>query len=48
MLYIIALILFIGWLFGYFVLAMSSLIHVLLVLALVAAVLKLVQGRTLV
>ncbi len=45
MLYLIALILVIGWLLGFFVFSAGGLIHVLLVLAVIAILLRLIQGR---
>jgi hypothetical protein len=45
MLYIIAVILIIGWLLGFFVFSASGLIHVLLVIAIIAILLRLIQGR---
>ncbi|MEQ9441083.1 MAG: lmo0937 family membrane protein [Cyclobacteriaceae bacterium] len=45
LLYIIAIILIIGWLFGFFVYDAGSLIHILLVIAIVAILLRLIRGR---
>jgi len=45
MLYIIAVILIIGWLLGFFVFSAGGLIHVLLIIAIVAILLRLIQGR---
>ena len=45
MLYIIAIILIVGWLLGFFVFSAGGLIHVLLVLAVIAIILRLIQGR---
>ena len=45
MLYIIAIILIIGWLLGFFVFSAGGIIHVLLVLAIIAILLRLIQGR---
>ncbi len=45
LLYIIAVILIIGWVLGFFVFAASGLIHVLLVIAVIAIVLRLIQGK---
>ena len=45
MLYIIAVILIIGWLLGFFVFSAGGLIHVLLVIAVIAILLRLIQGR---
>jgi len=44
MLYIIAVILIIGWLLGYFVFSAGGLIHVLLVIAIIAIILRLIRG----
>lgn len=45
LLYIIAIILIIGWFVGVFVYSVGSLIHILLVLAIVAVLLRLIRGR---
>ncbi len=45
LLYIIAVILIIGWALGFFVFAATGLIHILLVIALIAIVLRLIQGK---
>ncbi len=45
MLYLIAVILIIGWLLGFFVFSAGGLIHVLLVIAVIAILLRLIQGR---
>jgi hypothetical protein len=44
LLYIIAVILLIGWALGLFVFSAGSLIHVLLVLAIIAILLRLIRG----
>ncbi|MBS1654075.1 MAG: lmo0937 family membrane protein [Bacteroidetes bacterium] len=44
-LYIIAILLIIGWLLGVLVYSASGLIHILLVLAVVAILLRLIRGR---
>jgi Family of unknown function (DUF5670) len=44
MLYLIAVILIIGWLLGFFVFSAGSLIHVLLVVAIVVILLRLIRG----
>ncbi len=44
-LYIIAVILIIGWLFGFFVYSASGLIHILLVFAVISILLTLIRGR---
>jgi hypothetical protein len=44
-LYILAAILIIGWILGYFVFSVGGLIHILLVVAIIAVVLRLIRGR---
>jgi hypothetical protein len=44
MLYLIAVILFIGWLLGFFVFSAGQLIHILLVLAIIAILFRLIRG----
>jgi hypothetical protein len=44
MLYIIAVILLIGWLLGVFVFSAGYLIHILLVLAVIVILLRLIRG----
>lgn len=44
MLYLIALILIIGWILGFFVFSAGSLIHALLVLAVIAILLRIIRG----
>ncbi|MFL0682443.1 MAG: lmo0937 family membrane protein [Algoriphagus aquaeductus] len=44
LLYLIALILIIGWILGFFVYSVGGLIHILLVLALVSILLRLIRG----
>jgi hypothetical protein len=44
LLYLIAVILIIGWIFGFFVYSAGGLIHILLVIALIAIVLRLIRG----
>jgi len=44
-LYLIAVILVIGWIFGFFVYSAGKLIHVLLVLAVISVLLQLIRGR---
>jgi uncharacterized membrane protein len=46
LLYIIAVILIIGWAFGFFVAAAGSLIHILLVIAVIAFILGLLRRPT--
>lgn len=45
LLYLIALILIIGWIFGFFVYSVGGLIHILLVLAVISVLLRLIGGR---
>lgn len=45
LLYIIAVILVIGWALGFFVYSVGGLIHILLVIAVVAVLLRLIGGR---
>ena len=45
LLYIIAVLLIIGWLIGFFVLNAGSVIHVLLVIAAIVILLRIIQGR---
>jgi len=44
-LYIIAVLLVIGWLLGFFVYSAAGLIHILLVLAVISLLLALIGGR---
>jgi hypothetical protein len=46
LLYIIAVILIIGWLLGAFVFSAGSIIHLLLVIAIIAILLRLIRGRS--
>lgn len=46
LLYILAVILIIGWLLGFFVFSAGSIIHILLVVAVVAILLRLIRGRS--
>ena len=46
MLYLIAIILLIGWVLGFFVFSAGQLIHVLLVLAIIAILFRLIRGGT--
>ena len=46
LLYVIAIILIIGWLLGAFVFSVGSIIHVLLVIAVIAIILRLIRGRS--
>lgn len=44
MLYLIAVILLIGWVLGFFVFSAGSIIHILLVIAIIAILLRLIRG----
>jgi hypothetical protein len=44
LLYVLAVILLIGWILGYFVFSVGGLIHILLVVAIVAVLLRLIRG----
>ena len=43
--YIIAIILLIGWAVGFFAYSVGGIIHVLLVIALIAVIIRVIQGR---
>nr|WP_294896394.1 lmo0937 family membrane protein [uncultured Pedobacter sp.] len=43
-LYIIAVVLIIGWILGFFVYSVGALIHILLVLAVIAVLLAVIRG----
>ncbi|ULQ52723.1 lmo0937 family membrane protein [Flavihumibacter fluvii] len=45
LLYIIAVILVIGWLIGFFAFHVGGIIHILLVIALIAIILRVIQGK---
>jgi hypothetical protein len=45
LLYVIAIILLIGWALGFFVYSAGSLIHILLVIAIVAIAFRLIRGE---
>jgi hypothetical protein len=45
LLYTVAVILIIGWLIGFFVLNAGGLIHALLVIAVIAILIRVIQGR---
>jgi hypothetical protein len=45
LLYIIAVILIIGWLLGVFAFHVGGIIHILLVIAVIAILLRIIQGR---
>lgn len=46
LLYIIAVILIIGWLLGFFVYSAGGLIHILLVIAIIAILLQVIRGAS--
>ena len=45
LLYIIAVILVIGWAIGFFAFSVGSIIHVLLLLAVIAILFRIIRGR---
>jgi hypothetical protein len=45
LLYIIAVVLLIGWAIGFFAFNVGAIIHVLFVIAIIAILLRLIQGR---
>ncbi|MEM9855734.1 MAG: lmo0937 family membrane protein [Bacteroidota bacterium] len=45
LLYLIAVILVIGWLLGFFYFSVGGIIHVLLVIAIIAILFRLIRGR---
>lgn len=45
LLYVLAVILVIGWAVGFFAYGVSGMIHVLLVIALIAVILRLIKGN---
>jgi hypothetical protein len=45
LLYIIAVILIIGWAIGFFAFNLGTIIHILLVIAIIAILLRVIQGR---
>jgi len=45
LLYFIAIILIIGWLLGFFVFSLGTLIHALLIFAVIAVIVRLIRGR---
>lgn len=47
LLYLIAVILIIGWILGFFVYSAGALIHALLVLAIIAILVNIIRGRAL-
>jgi hypothetical protein len=46
LLYVLAVILIIGWVLGAFVFSVGGLIHILLVVAVIAIILRLIRGRS--
>jgi len=46
LLYVLAVILIIGWILGAFVFSVGGLIHILLVVAVIAILLRLIRGRS--
>lgn len=44
MLYLIAILLLIGWVLGFFVFSAGQVIHILLVIAVIAILLRLIRG----
>jgi len=46
LLYLIAILLIIGWALGFFVFSLPGLIHILLVFALIAILFRLIRGRS--
>jgi hypothetical protein len=46
LLYVLAVILIIGWILGAFVFSVGGLIHILLVVAVIAIILRLIRGRS--
>jgi hypothetical protein len=46
LLYIVAVILIIGWLLGFFAFHAGNIIHALLVIAVIAIIIRLIQGRS--
>lgn len=47
LLYFVAVILVIGWLLGFFAFHLGGIIHILLVIAVIAILLRLIKGRRL-
>jgi hypothetical protein len=45
LLYVIAVILLIAWAIGYFAYSTGGIIHILLVIAIIAIILRVIQGR---
>jgi hypothetical protein len=47
LLYVVAVILLIGWAIGFFAFNVGGIIHILLIIAFVAVILRIIQGRKL-
>lgn len=45
LLYVIAVILLIGWVLGFFVYSAGSIIHILLVIAIIAVIFQVIRGQ---
>jgi hypothetical protein len=45
LLYVVAVILLIAWAIGYFAYSAGGIIHILLVIAIIAVILRVIQGR---
>jgi hypothetical protein len=45
LLYVLAVILLIGWAIGFFAFSVGGIIHVLLVIAIIAVLVRIIQGR---
>ncbi|HET6766900.1 MAG TPA: lmo0937 family membrane protein [Chitinophagaceae bacterium] len=45
LLYVVAVILIVGWILGFFFFDAGSIIHLLLVIAVIAIILRLIRGR---
>ncbi|WP_130733574.1 lmo0937 family membrane protein [Flavobacterium sp. J27] len=45
LLYLVAVILIIGWALGFFVYSVGALIHILLIIAVIAIIIRIIQGR---
>jgi hypothetical protein len=46
LLYLLAIVLVIGWLIGFFILNIGALIHILLIIAIIAILLRIIRGRS--
>jgi hypothetical protein len=47
LLYILAIVLLIGWIFGFFYFSLGAFVHILLVLAVISLLLRLIAGKRL-